>query len=79
MIKYDKQVKFAGKGYLDPKTMPVATKAALNSITMANDAFEGMERVVLKDETMGNKTTKYVFRNNAWVLTSPTISGDDVE
>ena len=79
-ISYDKTIEFNGLSYLDPKEMPVAKKSDLNSLSQGNNkAFEGMERIVIKDETQGNKTTKYRFTNNNWVLVSPTISGDDVE
>ena len=79
-ISYDKQIEFKGKAYLDSKAMPVEKKSGLNSLTQGNNkAFDGMEKVVLHDETQGNKMTKYVYTNNAWELVSPTISGDDVE
>lgn len=80
-LQYDKQIKFTGKGYNDPKAMPVPNKATLDNITIANDAFEGMERVVLSDETQEGKTTKYRFSNNTWIIESQDIeiTGDDVE
>jgi hypothetical protein len=78
-IEYDKQILFTGKAYLDPKTMPVQTKAELEQITMATEAFVGMERVVLSDEDYNGVTTKYRFDGEKWVIISPVITGNDVE
>ena len=78
-LEFDKQIKFTGKSYTDPKAAPVETKADLDKITMVNDAFEGMERVVLCDEDYGGAMTRYIFDGDKWVIKSPIISGDDVE
>lgn len=78
-LEFDKQIKFTGKAYLDPKLMPVQTKADLLEITMATDAFEGMELVVLSDEDYDGAMTKYRFNGEKWVIVSPIITGDDVE
>ena len=78
-IEFDKQIQFTGKAYLDPKAMPVETKSDLLQITMATDAFVGMERIVLSDEDYGGNMTKYRFDGEKWVIISPIITGDDVE
>jgi len=78
-LDYDKQIRFTGKAYLDPKATPVETKAELEQITMATDAFVGMERVVLSDENYDGAMTKYCFDGEKWVIISPIITGDDVE
>ena len=78
-LDFDKQIKFTGKAYLDPKLMPVETKAELLKITMATDAFEGMEIVVLSDEEHDGAMTKYRFDGEKWNIVSPIITGDDVE
>ena len=78
-LEYDKQIEFTGKAYLDPKTMPVETKAELEQITMATNAFVGMEKVVLSDEDYDGAMTKYRFDGEKWVIISPIITGDDVE
>ena len=78
-LEFDKQIKFTGKAYLDPKLMPVETKAELLEITMATDAFEGMEIVVLSDEEHDGAMTKYRFDGEKWNIVSQTITGDDVE
>ena len=72
-LEFDKQIKFTGKAYLDPKLMPVQTKADLLEITMATDAFEGMELVVLSDEDYDGAMTKYRFNGEKWVIVSPII------
>jgi hypothetical protein len=78
-LEFDKRIQFTGKAYLDPKAAPVATKAELEEITIVNDAFEGMERVVLSDEDYDGAMTKYRFDGEKWVIISPIITGDDVE
>ena len=78
-LDYDKQIQFTGKSYLDKKATPVETKAELEQITMATDAFVGMERVVLSDEDYDGAMTKYRFDGEKWVIVSPIITGDDVE
>ena len=78
-LDYDKQIQFTGKAYLDAKATPVETKAELEQITMATDAFVGMERVVLSDEDYDGAMTKYRFDGEKWVIVSPIITGDDVE
>lgn len=78
-LDYDKQIQFTGKSYLDKKATPVETKAELEQITMATDAFVGMERVVLSDEDYDGAMTKYRFDGEKWVIISPIITGDDVE
>lgn len=78
-LDYDKQIQFTGKSYLDKKATPVETKAELEQITMATDAFVGMERVVLSDEDYDGAMTKYRFDGEKWVIISPIITGNDVE
>ena len=78
-LDYDKQIRFTGKAYLDPKATPVETKSELDQITMATEAFVGMERVVLSDENYDGAMTKYRFDGEKWVIISPIITGDDVE
>ena len=79
-LRYDKQIEFTGVGYLDTKAMPVNTKAELDNLNLATGAFEGMEVIVLEDETYNSMRTKYKFVNEEWVLVDPSIiTGDDVE
>lgn len=65
-LLYDKQIKFEGNAYLDPKHMPVESFSALLNLP-SNKLFEGMEVIVLCDETMQGETTRYTYHNNMWV------------
>lgn len=77
-LKYDKQLRFTGNAYLDANIQPRQTKAELLKIPYTT-RFDGMEVVVLKDETMNNQTVRYMCMNGVWKPKNITIQGDDLE
>lgn len=81
-INYTEQVKYTGKGYLDAKMQPVATKEDLMNIPRSQ-RFVGLTVTVLDDGT-GSGPADYWLKENVstWEPKGDSIavpiSGDDV-
>ena len=73
IINYTDQIKYAGKGYLDTKMMPVKTVDDLKAISLTQ-RFEGFTVTVLNDGAPQDYWLVGGITNNHWV---PKTNGDN--
>lgn len=73
IINYTDQIKYAGKGYLDAKMMPVKTVDDLKAISLTQ-RFEGLTITVLNDGAPQDYWLVGGITNNHWV---PKTNGGD--
>lgn len=70
-ILYNKQIKFDGNAYLDPKRMPIESYSALFKFPL-DEIFDGMVVGVKRDETLSSNSSRYIYKNNQWSLLDTT-------
>lgn len=78
IINYTDQIKYAGKGYLDAKMMPVNSVDDLKAISLTQ-RFEGLTITVLNN---GNPQDYWLvggITNNCWVPKTTPVNTEEIE